>query len=591
MRTLKILLSALLLLLVQNAMVHAQENQSYIMHTIEKGQTLTAIASMYNISIDDIVRLNPGSETTIYEGRQLRIPRRESRQEDSFHTIVSGETLYGLSQKYHITVRSIMDANPGLSATNFKAGQVIRIPASSAENTLQPAQPTEQQAIPGAVESKCREMHKVQRGETVYSISRKYGITEQELIAANPELQDVTKLKRNAFICIPYPAKKEEPKAEERIPTDSELFQANAEATEKLNTIKAALILPFHKNGNPVGETQRMVEYYQGFLLAVDSLKSTGANISIHTYNSGSEVSEINAILQKPELKEMDIIFGPLHAAQVQPLADFARKNEIRLVIPFSSRDNTVYNNPQIYQVNTPQSYFYSEVYDHFSRQFPNAHVIFIESAGNDKADFIKGFKEDLQRKSVPITTLSESADYVAMKGTLRADKENIFVPTSGSNTALIKTLPQITLMVRDSTITTTDNIHVFGYPEWQTYTDDFLSTFFELDTYFYSSFYTNNLMNSSKAFISKFRRWYGKEMEDRYPKYGMLGFDTGFYFLKGLWLYGTAFEQSQQQMKINPIQTGFKYERVNNWGGFINKKVFFVHFTREHELIKLDFD
>ena len=79
--------------------------------------------------------------------------------------------------------------------------------------------------------------------------------------------------------------------------------------------------------------------------------------------------------------------------------------------------------------------------------------------------------------------------------------------------------------------------------------------------------------------------------MEDRYPKYGMLGFDTGFFFLKGMWLYGTAFDQNQSQLLARPIQTGFKYERVNNWGGFINKKVFFVHFTRNNELIKLDFD
>ena len=32
-------------------------------------------------------------------------------------------------------------------------------------------------------------------------------------------------------------------------------------------------------------------------------------------------------------------------------------------------------------------------------------------------------------------------------------------------------------------------------------------------------------------------------------------------------------------------------HERVNNWGGFINRKVFFVHFTKDFELIKLDFE
>lgn len=55
-----------------------------------------------------------------------------------------------------------------------------------------------------------------------------------------------------------------------------------------------------------------------------------------------------------------------------------------------------------------------------------------------------------------------------ALKAALRSDKENIFIPTSGSNVTLIKILPQLTLLVRDNP---TENIHLFGYPEWQTYT------------------------------------------------------------------------------------------------------------------------
>lgn len=593
MKTLKKILGALLLTLVVSLGVQAQENQSYIMHTIEKGQTLTSISSMYGVSIDDIVKLNPGSDTTIIEGKQLRIPRRPSNQQGgSFHTIISGETLYRLSVNYKVSVRAIMDANPGLSATNFKAGQVIRIPEANEKTALQPEQQPQEQEIPQAVRPAVREMHKVKSGETIYSIARQYGVTEEELLSANSDLKDARKLKKNSFLAIPY--HKEEVKQEVKEPTDRELFQANTEAAKKLHSIKAAVILPFLKDGNSTAETKRMLEYYQGFLLAMDSLKGTGANIDLHTYNSGSTVDEMKTLLTKSEMKDMNIIFGPMHTEQIEPLANFAQEHEIRLVIPFTSRDNTVYNNPQVYQVNTPQSYFYSEVYDHFARQFPNAHVIFIENRETDKADFIKGFREDLLRRNIPITTLTESEGYDAMKGSLRKDKDNVFVPTSGSNTALIKSVPQLTMVVRDSILNVTqgiDNIHLFGYPEWQTYTNDFLESFFELDTYFYSSFYTNNLMDEPKQFIAKFRRWYGKEMEDRYPKYGMLGFDTGFFFLKGMWLYGTAFDQNQSQLLARPIQTGFKYERVNNWGGFINKKVFFVHFTRNNELIKLDFD
>ena len=111
------------------------------------------------------------------------------------------------------------------------------------------------------------------------------------------------------------------------------------------------------------------------------------------------------------------------------------------------------------------------------------------------------------------------------------------------------------------------------------------------MDTYFYSSFYTNNLFPNAIQFGVAYRKWYSKDMTNTYPKYGMLGFDLGFFFLKGLHQYGSAWEENMNQLSINPIQTGFKFERVNNWGGFINRKVFFVNFTKNYELIKLDFE
>ena len=96
----------------------------------------------------------------------------------------------------------------------------------------------------------------------------------------------------------------------------------------------------------------------------------------------------------------------------------------------------------------------------------------------------------------------------------------------------LIKILPQLILLVRD---TPEQNIHLFGYPEWQTYTRDHLESFFELDTYFYSSFYTNTLFPAAIQFTNNYHKWYSKDLVSKFPSYGMLGFDTGFFFLKGL--------------------------------------------------------
>lgn len=63
--------------------------------------------------------------------------------------------------------------------------------------------------------------------------------------------------------------------------------------------------------------------------------------------------------------------------------------------------------------------------------------------------------------------------------------------------------------------------------------------------------------------------------MDERYPKFGMLGFDTGYFFLKGLARYGSSFEKNMQGLDLVPIQTGFKFQRVNNWGASSTRKCF----------------
>ena len=281
----------LLFISVSYAISYAQENQSFFLHTIEKGQSLYSIASMYGVSQSDIIKLNPGSDEKIFIGRTLRIPRSAANiQKETYHTIETGETLYRLTVKYNVSAKAICDANPGLSAENFRIGQVIRIPSTTETQTMVPAETQSSTVVAnnnilGPVESRCRDMHKVKRKETVFSISREYGISEAELIAANPELKGENKIKKGTFLCIPYPkAQTEQNIQSQAIPTDSELFRENRKKTERFSTIKAAVILPF-LDGVSKSESSRMVEYYEGLLMAVDSLKRTGTSIDLYTYN------------------------------------------------------------------------------------------------------------------------------------------------------------------------------------------------------------------------------------------------------------------------------------------------------------------
>ena len=602
MKLIKAIYLAMALTVAPAGMMMAQNTSGHFLHTVTKGQSLYSISSMYNVPISDIVKLNPGSDERIKVGQALKIPQTSAENQVVFHTIQAGETLYKLSVKHGVSVERICRANPGLSVKNFRVGQVIAIPpkskATSEVTTQTPAPAPQVQTTPSEpLKPKCRDMHKIQRKETVYSISRMYGITEEELMAANPEIKN-KKLKKGKFLCIPYAQKSvvETPKAptqqEDSTLTDAQLFDKNKKESKKIATIKAAIVLPFNTDGTGTKDEQvRMVEYYEGFLMAVDSLKEKGVSIDLYTYDSGKTIASVKQILNKPEMKTMDIIFGPAHADQVKPMAEFAEKNNLRLVVPFTSKGDDVFNNPSVYQINTPQSYLYSEVYEHYLRKFPNAHVVFLDAntGHTDKADFIKGLKEELKNRQMTFKELKgEDINPEGMKLVVDSLRENVIIPTSGRNVALIKILPQMIVTSREHP---NYNMKLFGYPEWQTYTDDHLASFFELDTYFYSSFYTNNLFPEAIRFINAYRKWYSKDMANTFPKYGMLGFDTAYFFLLGLHKYGSNFEDSMNQMMITPIQTGFKFDRVNNWGGFINRKVFFVNFTKNFELIKLDFE
>lgn len=618
MRFLRVCLLAMLLFLFQGK-AFAQENNSFI-HTVKKGETLYSLSIMYNVPIADIVTLNPGSDKTISIGQQLRIPQQTVRdtnedtsangESQKFHTIKPGETLYRLTQIYHIPAKVLCDANPGLSVSNFKAGQVVLIPQYT-DTIVQPLTQTvpetvKKEDVPSKASNKkdddssdnCRLEHKVQKGETLYYLTHLYNITEEELVEANPILKK-KKLKRKMVLCIPYSKAEKEAVAKQNTvvtpPTNSELFESVAPPVETKSLIKAAVILPFEFSDSASTERGKMIEYYEGFLMAVDSLKRLGYSTELFTYDSGSKYQSLNPILQREEMKKMDIIFGPYHLTQTKELADFAQTYNIPLVTPFTSKGDVVFTNPKVYQVNTPQSYFYSEVYEHFSRSFPQAQVIFLGDTIEDgKADFIKGFKNELDLKRIPYTTVSLllfEENIEKFVESIDSTRENFFVPLSSSSSMLNSVTPVLQVLLRNDTLNVPTNYHLFGYPEWQIYAHDHLTEFYEIDTYFYSSFYTNNLLYEAVQFNNDFYKWYSHDIANSFPKYGMLGFDTGYYFLLALNKFGSDMDNRIGELQFNPIQTGFKFERVNNWGGFINKKVFFVHFSRDYRLHKINFD
>ena len=89
-------------------MAQVPQTDNSFSHTVMRGQTLYSIASMYGVSVDNIVALNPGSDKQLRAGETLRIPQQTKAADGTiqnrlhFHTIQAGETLYRITQKYQV---------------------------------------------------------------------------------------------------------------------------------------------------------------------------------------------------------------------------------------------------------------------------------------------------------------------------------------------------------------------------------------------------------------------------------------------------------------------------------------------------------
>ena len=70
-----------------------------------------------------------------------------------------------------------------------------------------------------------------------------------------------------------------------------------------------------------------------------------------------------------------------------------------------------------------------------------------------------------------------------------------------------------------------------------------------------------------------------------------MMGYDTGYYFLLAISNYGKDLAEHINEITFSPIQTGFRFERVNNWGGMVNKKYYFIHYRPDFLIEKIEFD
>ena len=588
---------------VMTALTISAQKTDIVSHTVAQGQTLYSISKLYNTTVDEIIKFNPGSAEKLSIGQKLIIPSNSNsapkakgdNKNVKTHTIQPGETLYRLSKMYDVTTDELCAANPGLSINNFRAGETIVIPSKNNSNEAKtdsrPAVAKEEEKKPVIVST-----HTVQRKEDIETICKKYGITREELIKANPILQE-KKLKRKMELYIPAPTAKPVVNEETAKEQKQEIVKAINKGINDDKVLNVAVVLSFLLDSYAPKEQSRMVEYYQGFLMAVEQLKREGYSFVINTYDAGQKDNSLENLLSSSAFNDVELIVGASYPKHCKELAKFAKEREIPLLIPFSSKKDEAINNPTVYVANGIQSFILPQISSRFVKTFPNANVIFVEdTTDNNKKEFVKSLTAELTKDSIPFTTLPmeliSNGDTVlhTLSNAYIEEREFVFIPTSSSAATLNTLLPSL-LHARSIDSLGVAKFKLFGYPEWQIHAKDTRELMYEVDTYFYATFYSHYALPRVAEFQEDFIRWYNRGIQNIYPRYAMLGYDTGYFILLAASLYGNQMHEKIAQIPFNPVQSDFKFERISEKDGFINKKFFFIHFCPEYYIDKMDFD
>ena len=144
-------------------------NDVYI---VKKGDTLYGISNQFGVSVTELANINNVDANTLKEGQSLIIPSQSGSNPDNMflYTVKKGDTLYGIARIYNVSVDSIKKLNY-FTDNNLVVGQVIRIP----EMYTKP----EDMIVPNYVN------YTVKKGDTLYSIAKKYGVLADTIIQDN----------------------------------------------------------------------------------------------------------------------------------------------------------------------------------------------------------------------------------------------------------------------------------------------------------------------------------------------------------------------------------------------------------------------
>lgn len=460
------------------------------------------------------------------------------------HEVQREETVYSIARKYNVPIEKVYELNPW-ARQQIKVGDKLIIPSASA-TTPQPA--TSQKG----------RKHRVESGETLYGISRNYGIDLVDLLRANPGVTS-TNVQVGMELVIPS-AKADSPVISDPAPAPQE---PTAPSQVAAGQTRILMLLPLKQD-------KHYVEFYEGFLLGMYQLKKAGISMQLTTLDVPSDAA-LNAYIEEGKLRGKDLVFGGVTESQIRAIAGASGYSYY--VIPFSKAGALETGDGRVVLANAHTATILGRVIPAFVQRYRGKEVIFTYRSGDTEDSFVTQLRTALSRAGISSRSVEVGRGAVGGLG-----NNAVVVPISPDRNLALATMAAIG--------TQTAGISLFGYPQWQSYGTNFQQSLRRYNTTIYSSFFFDPTLPEAKDFLSQFTGWFSHKVSNSYPKYSVLGYDLARYFIRAYSMYGQNFVNSMSSIPSDGLQLDFHLQRGEG-NIYTNDRFFFVNYPSSGAILR----
>ncbi len=562
---------------------------NYFEHTIVSGETLWSITRKYDVPEDELKRLNPVLESGFPAGVTLKIPVKEDSfskaepvNEDAFmkHHVQKGETLYGLADQYDMTIPEIRKFNPVLENRNLVSGEVLLIPRRPDEEIVRFMEEKAKDSV--AVEMPGFE-------SDYYDIEVIESIPEA---CQRPDKRFSSGKRYDVALFLPLFVRANDTLNREEVNPDSLLAAEGSSGLldQSLVAVKdtaveqeanEALFHRFYK------ESEHYLQFYEGVLLAVDSLQRAGMNIRIKVCDTQQNPDSVRSFLFSGNFLETDLIIGPVFPDVQKEVAAIAAKNRIPMVSPLAPRSAGLNSNPYLYQINPSREYLAVKTAEMVAEEYFNSNFIVFKTE-NDNAlgekvvemarekMFQSGYWGNEYGVRFSVYDFAREGPF-GFGRILSPNKENVVFIPSLNEGELSVALSNINNLSEDYSIT------LVGFNRYTSFSSIDKDYFHNLKFHYIDPYWVDYDDPSTIRYIRKFRENFFTEPDN----FGFQGYDVAFYFLSALKKFGKNFEECLPYMETQLLQGNYHFEKVSPFGGYMNQGVNVISYQRDYDVVR----